>query len=124
MFRINDYNDYSDSEDSANLTSDEIQEFELEKYNDILNKVLLFRNYLAEYPDYNAIKSVYPGEIYHLMEYSMNSTDEDLERSSNFAIEENIAKLFEEFYKVIFIFSGSLVKYKFVLNQIFRRVYV
>lgn len=125
MFRAVDYDDYSDSDESENMTSGEIEQLEIEKYTENLEKVMLFRDYLAEYPEYNFIKNILPGDFFHLMEYSMNMKEEELNKVISYLmINDEIRVIFDRIYITLFNYYGSMNMYKFVLNTALCRIVV
>ena len=125
MFRAVDYDDYSDSDESENMTIEEIEQLEIEKYTENLEKVMLFRDYLAEYPEYNFIKNILPGDFFHLMEYSMNMKEEELNKVISYLmINDEIKVIFDKIYITLFNYYGSKNMYKFVLNTALCRIVV
>lgn len=125
MFRVVDYDDYSDSDESENITNEELEELEIEKYIENLEKVRLFRDYLAEYPEYNFIKNITPGDIFHLMEYSTNMKEKELNKVISYLmINDETENIFDRIYITLFNCYGSINMYKFVLNTAMCRIIV
>ena len=125
MFRAVDYDDYSDSDESENMTIEEIEQLEIEKYTENLEKVMLFRDYLAEYPNYDFIKNFLPSDFFYLMEFSMNTPDDKLGKILNYiVIDEEIKVLFDKIYIILFNHYGTMDKYNFVLNKALTKILV
>ena len=111
-----DENDYSDDDEEYEEYPDDIKE-EIE-YNNKINIINIFKNYIKHEPEFIGIKNISSSKILNIIENTKNININHIRLSNN------QIDLFDNLYKELFNKTENYELYSTVTNKIFNIIYV
>lgn len=116
MHYYSDENDYSDDNEDYDEYPDFIKE-EIE-YNNKINIINIFKNYIKNEPEFIGIKNISSSKILNIIENTKNIN------KNHINLNNNQINLFDNLYKELFNKTENYQLYNTVTNKIFKIIYV